>query len=62
MNNKITHQDFEAGVKLFVEILKAQPGLLISQHCSAGAGSQLAEAAASFAVKLNELKAQHAGR
>jgi len=59
MNEKsIKSEDFDEGIKLFVEILKAQPNFL-SRTVAEPDGKALAKMAAAFAVELNALKGQH---
>jgi|GEM_PF-3345605 len=61
MNEKISSEDFDKGVNLFVEILKAQPGLLkLEAGVNDIKGQELANMAVAFSRKYNELKAKHA--
>jgi len=55
----IKPEDFDKGIKLFVEILRAQPNLLSPRSVSEPDGKVLAKMAAAFAVELNTLKGQY---
>jgi len=54
---KIQSSDFDKGVRLFVEILAAQPGLIsLGQGASDIKGQQLATMAVEFAKKFTLLR------
>jgi len=54
-----TKNDFDQGVELFIEILKAQPGLLKADAIGTNSGRNLAEMAAEFSLQYNDLTQKH---
>jgi len=56
---KITHEDFNAGINTLIEILKAQPNLFMTRRTLAEEGKELAEMVAQFSLHLMALKTKH---
>jgi len=55
---KIAKANFDDGIKLFVEILKAQPNFLSPRAVAELDGKMLAKMAAAFVLCINQIKQQ----
>jgi len=56
---KITHEDFNAGIGTLIEILKAQPNLFMTRRTFTEEGTELAEMVAQFSRHLAVLKTKY---
>ena len=62
MSNKINESDFLVGIEKFLAILERQPNLFHARHPSELEAKDLAEMAAAFSIRYNELKQKHVGQ
>jgi hypothetical protein len=53
---KMSSQEFTAGMDRFLKVLESQPNLLVTRHPSVGEGAKIAEMAAGFINRLHELR------